>query len=160
MSATENKRTYAYIDQNERAVVVGSDSYKLDDLPPHSQSYAALRGLQYVVMTKGAEGFAGLKRGDIISRRAKAAPGLDPWRQAAAHALVEATKKTSEPLTLSDAEDRAKGISTADLWHMKTDPKVVQHWRKLTGADHSVTDILRSPEVLSDVPALAEGSDA
>lgn len=154
--SASNKRTYAYIDQAERAVVVGSDVYKLDDLPEHSKTYSALRGMQYVVMTKGAEGFAGLKRGDIISRRAKAAPGLDPWRQAAAHALVEATKKTSEPLTLSDAEDRAKGISTADLWHMKTDPKVVQHWRKLTGADHSVTDILRSPEVLADVPALAE----
>lgn len=66
-------------------------------------------------------------------RQASAEPKLSDWRQAIALALVEATKKAPEPLTLDQAKAKAAAVSRDNLTKAKTDPVVVKHYNKITG---------------------------
>lgn len=77
-------------------------------------------------------------------RQASAEPKLSDWRQAIAMALVEATKKAPEPLTLDQAKAKAAAISRDNLIKAKTDPVVVKYFNKITGkqADAGVLGLL------------------
>jgi hypothetical protein len=81
------------------------------------------------------EAYGRLLAGQITTRK-PAAPGpkLNDWRLAIANAMVDATKKLPEPLSLDDAKNRAAALSKDQVRAAKTDTAIVKAYNKLTGA--------------------------
>lgn len=150
-------RRHSFIDQANGSVTVEGLEYHLEGIPPHVVTWLALDGLRGVILTGGNDAIDKLRNGKTPGR-VKVEKELDPWRLASAHAIVEHTKKLPEPVSLDAAKVKATNMSREQLAAAKTDPLVVKHWRKVTGADHSVLDHLTaSPEASAVTAADAEG---
>jgi hypothetical protein len=76
--------------------------------------------------------YARLKAGDVPKPRTKELK-LPAWRMAIALALVDATKKAPEPLTLDAAKAKAAELPRETVAAYKLDPAVIKHYHKLQG---------------------------
>jgi hypothetical protein len=98
-------------------------------------------------------------RGELPLRK-PAVKGLDDWRMAIAHAIVEQTKKTATPVLLDAAKVQAAAVTRAQLAAAKGDPTVVKHWRRLTGAPTaSVLEMLAAPPAAAEPDAVMQAAE-
>ena len=114
-----------------------SEYFQLDTLPETSRAYLIYMGLTVVLSRtdKATEAFQRLVDGNTWRKPGRvAAPKRDFWREAIAHAFVEATKKApAGQMTIEAAHEKAKELHKDHVKQLKLDPVVVKHFNKLSG---------------------------
>lgn len=118
-------------------------SYDVSTLPERSRGYLAYVGLtMFLGRAKSDELAIAFKRlvdaeglGEHRGgRKATAAPKRDFWREAAAKALVDATRKSHTPLSEEAATEKAATYTKEQMRGLRYDALVLRHFNKLSGA--------------------------
>jgi hypothetical protein len=78
---------------------------------------------------------------------------LDFKRHAIALSIVDATKKTAEPLTIEQAIAKVRGFGAATVKAFMLNTTVIKHFNRLSGNDGDISKLLAAEEVGSDAAA-------
>lgn len=103
-------------------------------LPKVSLEYLVALGL-WTVLGRAEDmraAYAKLEAGDVPRYQPRELK-LSNWRLAIAHALVDVTKKTPDPLTLDAAKIVAAGLPADTVRAYKVDGVVIKHYNRLQG---------------------------
>ena len=112
----------------------GASIYHVDALPEPVKRYLMMTGAwTFMRMANDPDAaFARLQSGSLPKQRGEKAPKKpNAWRLAIAHAMVEDTKKSDDPLTLDRALERARAVDRSALVKAKVHPLVIKHFHRL-----------------------------
>ena len=112
----------------------GASIYHVDALPEPVKRYLMMTGAwTFMRMANDPDAaFARLQSGSLPKQRGEKAPKKpNAWRLAYAHALVDETKKSENPLTLDAATEMARKLSRPALASAKAHSLVVKHFNRL-----------------------------
>jgi hypothetical protein len=116
----------------------GASTYHVGALPEAARQWAMMQGVwTFMRMADDPDAaFARLQSGNIPRPRSGEKPPKKPnaWRLAYAHALVEETKKSENPLTIDAATETARKLSLPALKSAKVHPLVIKHFHRLNGS--------------------------
>jgi len=113
----------------------GASTYHVDALPEPVKRWAMMQGVwTFMRMADDPDAaFARLQSGNVPRPRTgeKKPPKPNTWRLAYAHALVDETKKSDNPLNLEAATEMARKLSRPALAGAKVHPLVVKYYHRL-----------------------------